>query len=101
MIHRLLVALFLLASTSCLGGAPPKGAATQGGSGQSAGGCGQFKIQTGADLDACKGKCRDQARDQMQSCSGAGCQAGAITGPCLGSCDDGKKAAQAASCYKE
>ena len=103
MILRTAFGFAALALVACLGGAPPQGASSPGGTSapSSGGSCGQFGIQSSADLDACKTKCRDKARDQLQSCSGPNCQAGTITGPCLASCDNDKKSAQAASCYKE
>jgi hydroxyethylthiazole kinase-like sugar kinase family protein len=63
--------------------------------------CGQFKIQSKSDFESCRNKCRDEERDQMKSCTGAGCQGGAGTAACLGRCDDGQKAAQQAKCYKD
>jgi hypothetical protein len=101
--HRFALGAVFFLSTSCIGGgAPPSGstAPTTASSATDSGQCGQFKIKSSSDLDSCKGKCRDQERDQMQACSGPNCQAGAGTAACLGNCDAGQKAAQQANCYK-
>jgi len=101
MSHRAALGIGLLLLSACLAGEPPPGAASPSSGSASAGGaCGQFKIQSSSDLDACKNKCRDQERDQMQACSGPGCQGGSATAGCLKNCDDGQKAAQQAKCYK-
>ena len=94
------VFLFLVLA-SCLAGPPPPAPSAPGGTSTSSGSCDQFKIQTPSDFDDCKTKCKDQQRDHQKSCTGGGCQAGAMLGPCFGSCDDGQKAAKQASCYKD
>ncbi len=101
MIHRLAPGALLML-VSCLTPPPPPSTAAQSSSGASAAGgeCGQMKIKSASDLDACKTKCRDTERDQKQACSGPGCQGGAETKTCIASCDDGAKAAQQAKCYK-
>jgi hypothetical protein len=106
MIHRLapVLGLFLV---SCLAPPLPPSAAAPSGAAPAApaapaatGECGSFKVRSESDLDACKTKCRDQARDQQKACSGAGCQGGSGTATCLNSCDGDAKAAQQAKCYK-
>jgi len=100
MSHRLAPGCLLLLA-SCLAGPPPPNASTPtSGSSAASGECGQFKIQSSSDLEACKNKCHDQERDQMKACSGAGCQGGAGTAACMNHCDEGQKSAQHAKCYK-
>jgi hypothetical protein len=101
MIHRIAPVL-ALALVSCLAGDPPPSAAAPSSAAAPAatGECGSFKVRSESDLDACKTKCRDQARDQQKACSGAGCQGGSGTATCLNGCDGDAKAAQQAKCYK-
>ena len=102
MSHRLLPLAVLSLLVSCLAGPPPPGAAAPSAGGSATGaGCGQFKITSKGDVDSCKNKCRDDERDQMKACTGAGCQGGAGTAACLASCDDAAKAAQAGKCFKD
>ena len=103
MSHRLTLGFTFacLLSSACLADAPPKAAASPGAAQSGSGECGQFKIQSGSDLEGCKQKCQDQQRDQMKSCSGPGCQAGSATSVCLGTCDDGQKSARQAKCFKD
>src|SRR5437667_4198909 len=102
MTQRLAPVAVLLLLASCLAGPPPPNAASpSGGAASSAGGaCGQFEVQSSADLDSCKNKCHDEERDQMKACSGPGCQGGAGTARCLNNCDGSAKAAQQAKCFK-
>jgi hypothetical protein len=103
MSQRLLPIAVVLLLVSCLAGPPPPSAAapTAGGSSATGAGCGQFNVTSKADLESCKNKCRDQERDQLKACTGQGCQGGAGTAACLGSCDDRAKAAQQGKCFKD
>ena len=100
MIHRLAPGVVLLLVSCLAGDPPPSAAAPSSGAAVTTGECGQFKVKSSSELDACKQKCRDEERDRMKACSGPSCQAGAATAGCVGSCDEGAKSAQQAKCFK-